>query len=125
TRAALDYLQALHEEFNGDWLLAVAGYNSGEGNVERAIRSATAAGKPISFWGVKNYLPLETRTYVPRLLAVASIVGNPERYGVVLPRLANEAKFAVVETGSQIDMALAAKLAGIDTDQLYSLNAGV
>ena len=125
TRAALDYLQELHEEFNGDWLLAVAGYNSGEGNVERAIRSAAAAGRPIDFWGVKSYLPLETRTYVPRLLAIASIVATPDRYGVVLPPLANEPRFAVVDTGGQIDMALAAKLAGIDTDQLYSLNAGV
>ena len=125
TRAALDYLQELHEEFNGDWLLAVAGYNSGEGNVERAIRSATAAGKSIDFWGVKNYLPLETRTYVPRLLAVASIIAKPDRYGIVLPPLANAPGFAIVDTGSQIDMALAAKLAGIDTDQLYSLNAGV
>jgi membrane-bound lytic murein transglycosylase D len=103
----------------------VAGYNSGEGNVERAIRSAQAAGRPIDFWGVKSYLPVETRTYVPRLLAIASIVGKPDSYGIVLPPLANEPRFAVVETGSQIDMALAARLAGIDTDQLYSLNAGV
>jgi membrane-bound lytic murein transglycosylase D len=125
TRAALDYLQELHEEFNGDWLLAIAGYNSGEGNVERAIRSATAAGKPIDFWGIKSYLPVETRTYVPRLLAIASIVAKPDSYGVVLPLLANEPRFTVVDTGSQIDMALAARLAGIDTDQLYSLNAGV
>jgi membrane-bound lytic murein transglycosylase D len=125
TRAALDYLQELHEEFNGDWLLAVAGYNSGEGNVERAIRSATAAGRPTDFWGVRSYLPVETRTYVPRLLAIASLVAKPENYGIVLPPLPNEPRFAVVETGSQIDMALAAKLAGIETDQLYSLNAGV
>ena len=125
TRAALDYLQELHEEFNGDWLLAVAGYNSGEGNVERAIRNAAAAGRPIDFWGVKSYLPVETRTYVPRLLAIASLVAKPEDYGVELPQLANEPRFAVVDTGSQIDMALAARLAGIDTDQLYSLNAGV
>ncbi len=125
TRAALDYLQELHAEFNGDWLLAVAGYNSGEGNVERAIRHAAAAGQPTDFWGVKNYLPVETRTYVPRLLAIAAIVGHPETYGISLPTLANEPRFSVVETGGQIDMALAAKLAGIDTDQLYSLNAGV
>jgi len=125
TRAALDYLQELHEEFNGDWLLAVAGYNSGEGNVERAIRAAKAAGRPIDFWGVKSYLPVETRTYVPRLLAIASIVAKPDSYGIVLQPVANEPRFAVVETGSQIDMALAAKLAGINTDQLYSLNAGV
>ncbi|HSC16761.1 MAG TPA: transglycosylase SLT domain-containing protein, partial [Gammaproteobacteria bacterium] len=69
TRAALDYLEDLHRQFDGDWLLAVAGYNSGEGNVARALRKAAAAGKPQDFWGIKNYLPAETRTYVPRLLA--------------------------------------------------------
>ncbi|HVY66792.1 MAG TPA: LysM peptidoglycan-binding domain-containing protein [Gammaproteobacteria bacterium] len=125
TRAALDYLQELHSEFNGDWLLAVAGYNSGEGNVERAIRSAEAAGKPTDFWGVKSYLPVETRTYVPRLLAIAAIVAHPDAYGVALPTLANEPRFSVIDTGGQIDMALAAKLAGVDTDQLYTLNPGV
>jgi membrane-bound lytic murein transglycosylase D len=125
TRAALDYLEDLHEQFNGDWLLAIAGYNSGEGNVERAVRLATAAGQPIDFWGVKNYLPVETRTYVPRLLAIANIVAKPEAYGLALATLPNEPRFAVVETGGQIDMALAAKLAGIDTDRLYGLNPGV
>jgi membrane-bound lytic murein transglycosylase D len=125
TRAALDYLQALHEQFDGDWLLAIAGYNSGEGNVARAVRRAKADGRAADFWSIKNYLPAETRTYVPRLLAIAAIVGSPETYGVTLPALGNEARFAVVETGSQIDMALAADLAGIDTDSLYALNAGV
>jgi membrane-bound lytic murein transglycosylase D len=125
TRAALDYLAAMHEQFDGDWLLAVAGYNSGEGNVERALRRAEADGKPRDFWGIKSYLPAETRTYVPRLLAVRELVADPVKYGIALPPLVNEAQFAVVETGSQIDMALAAKLAGIDTDRLYALNAGV
>ncbi len=125
TRAALDYLEALHEEFNGDWLLAIAGYNSGEGNVERAVRRATADGRDVDFWDLKRYLPEETRTYVPRLLAIREIVANPEKYGVTLPDVDNEPTFAVVDTGSQIDMALAAELAGVDTDELYALNAGV
>jgi len=125
TRAALDYLEQLHEQFNGDWLLAVAGYNSGEGNVERALRRGAADGRPADFWGIKNYLPVETRTYVPRLLAVAELVATPENFGVTLPQLSNEPRFAVVETGGQIDMALAAELADIDTDRLYALNAGV
>jgi membrane-bound lytic murein transglycosylase D len=125
TRAALDYLEALNKEFDGDWLLAVAGYNSGEANVERAIKRAAAAKKPTDFWGIKNYLPAETRTYVPRLLAVCDLVAHPERYGITLPEIPNQARFAVVSTGGQIDMALAADLAGIDHDELYALNAGV
>jgi peptidoglycan lytic transglycosylase D len=124
TRAALDYLQELNEMFDGDWLLAVAGYNSGEGNVARALKKAAAAGKPQDFWGIKNYLPAETRTYVPRLLAIAELVGNPAASGITLPKLTNEQRFAVVETGGQIDMALAAELAGIETDDLYALNPG-
>jgi membrane-bound lytic murein transglycosylase D len=125
TRAALDYLEQLHTQFDGDWLLAIAGYNSGEGNVARALKRAAADGRPGDFWGIKSYLPIETRTYVPRLLAIAELTAAPESYGVTLPELANERRFAVVETGSQIDMALAADLAGIDTDRLYALNAGV
>lgn len=124
TRAALDYLEALHEQFDGDWLLAIAGYNSGEGNVAKALKRARAANKPTDFWGIKSYLPAETRTYVPRLLAISSIVANPEGYDVTLPEISNEPRFEVVETGSQIDMALAANLAGMETDDLYALNAG-
>jgi peptidoglycan lytic transglycosylase D len=124
TRAALDYLDELHMEF-GDWLLAVAGYNAGSGNVERAIKSAAAHGRPTNFWGVQSYLPVETRTYVPRLLAIASLVADPDAYGIALPAIANEPQFAVVDTGSQIDMTLAAELAGVSTDELYALNAGV
>jgi membrane-bound lytic murein transglycosylase D len=125
TRAALDYLQQLHAQFDGDWLLAVAGYNSGEGNVERALKKAAAAKRPQDFWGIKSYLPAETRTYVPRLLAVAGLVATPAEFGITLPELRNEAQFAVVETGGQIDVALAAELAGIDTDELYALNPGI
>lgn len=125
TRAALDYLEQLHRQFDGDWLLAVAGYNSGEGNVARALKKAAAAGRPQDFWGIKSYLPVETRTYVPRLLAVASLVADPAASGVTLPPLANEPYFDVVDTGGQIDMALAAELAGIETGALYELNAGM
>jgi membrane-bound lytic murein transglycosylase D len=124
TRAALDYLEAMHEEF-GDWLLAVAGYNTGEGNVERALHRAEAAGKPRDFWSIRGYLPTETQAYVPRLLAVRELVSDPVKYGVSLPALTNERRFAVVDIGSQIDMALAAQLAGIDTTGLYQLNPGV
>jgi membrane-bound lytic murein transglycosylase D len=125
TRAALDYLQSMHEQFGGDWLLAVAGYNSGEGNVVRARRRAEAAGEPTDFWGIRRYLPVETRTYVPRLIAVRTLVAEPQAHGVLLPEVPNAPYFSIVETGSQIDMALAAELGQLDLDQLYELNPGI
>ena len=125
TRAALDYLELLHEQFDGDWLLAVAGYNSGEGNVARAIRRAEAAGRPTDFWSIRDDLPPETARYVPRLLAIRDLVADPARFAIELPVIANEPYFAAVETGSQIDLALAATLSGIEIDALYALNPGI
>jgi peptidoglycan lytic transglycosylase D len=125
TRAALDYLEALHDQFDGDWLLAVAAYNAGEGNVARARRRAADAGESTDFWGIRRYLPPQTRAYVPRLLALVSLVADPPAWSISLPLLADAPYFQPVETDGQIDMALAAELAGIDIDQLYELNAGV
>ena len=125
TRGALDYLEKLHEMFDGDWLLAVAGYNSGEGHVARALKRAEAAGRPGDFWSIRSHLPRETRTYVPRLLAIRDLIANAEEHGISLPEVPNEPYLAVVETGGQIDMALAAELAGLSTDELYQLNPGV
>lgn len=125
TRAALDYLQYLNDLFDGDWLLTVAGYNSGEGNVARAIRQAEEAGKPTDFWHIRRYLPVETRAYVPRLLALQRVVIAPHDYGLSLPVIQNEPRFEVVDIDGQIDMALAAELIGISTDELYRLNPGV
>jgi membrane-bound lytic murein transglycosylase D len=125
TRAALDYLEFLHEEFDGDWLLAIAGYNSGEGNVARAIRRAEAAGRPTDFWSIRDDLPRETARYVPRLLAIRDLVADPARFEIELPVIANEPYFAAVETGSQIDLALAADVAGLEMEALYALNPGI
>jgi len=125
TQGALDYLEYLHDMFNGDWLLALAGYNAGEGNVTRAIARALNAGDPIDFWHITPYLPVETRAYVPRLLAITNIIKNAEANGLVLPSLANEPQFESIPTNSQIDMALAAELAGISIEQLYEFNPGV
>ncbi len=125
TRGALDYLEHLHRLFDGDWLLAVAGYNSGEGHVARAIARTQAAGEPADFWHIRPHLPVETRTYVPRLLAIRALVADPAAYAVTLPSLPNEPHFDVVPTDGQIDMALAASLAGITAAQLYELNPGV
>jgi len=125
TRGALDYLQYLHELFQGDWLLAIAGYNAGEGNVARAIRRTGTTNEPTNFWSIRPHLPSETRKYVPRLLAIQRLVANPEKYGVTLPSIQNEAHFEVIEMGGQIDIAMAADLAGTTTDQLYLLNPGI
>ncbi len=122
TRAALDYLQYLHKHFNNDWLLALAAYNSGEGTVAKAVRKNRKAGKPTDFWSLK--LPRETRAYVPKLIALAQLVKHPENYGIELPVLPNQAHFKIIDIGGQIDLAVAADLAGIKLDTLYRLNPG-
>ena len=122
TRAALDYLQALHDEFNGDWLLAIAAYNVGEQFVERQIAINQAAGRPTDFWHL--YLPAETRAYVPKLLAMKRLMAEPERYGLEFAPIPNEPYFAVIDTDSQIDLKIAAQLAGTSYDELIALNPG-
>ena len=120
TTAALDYLQYLHKHFDGDWLHALAAYNSGEGRVNSAIRKNRRKGKPIDFWNLK--LPRETRGYVPKLLAISSLIATPEKYGVQLKTISDTAKVTSVEIGSQIDLAMAAKIAGISLEEMYHLN---
>jgi membrane-bound lytic murein transglycosylase D len=122
TTAALDYLQELHDQFDGDWLSAVAAYNCGERNVERAIAANRAAGRPTDFWSLD--LPRETRIYVPRLLALTTIVASPLRYDVKLEPIANEPYLAVVEVAKQIDLSKAATRAGLDGKELRALNPG-
>ncbi len=122
TRAALDYLEHLHKLNDGDWLNAIASYNSGEGNVLRAARRNRNAGKPIDFWNLK--LPRETSMYVPKLLALVEIVLDPTKHGLALPEVPDTPQFRITEVGSQIDLALAAELAGVDIDTVYQYNPG-
>ena len=122
TRAALDYLEYLYELNDGDWLNAIASYNSGEGNVLRSVKRNRNAGKPDDFWNLK--LPRETSTYVPKLLALVDIVADPDAYNLTLPAVADEPQFVVADIGSQLDLALAAELAGVDVDTVYSYNPG-
>ena len=122
TNAALDYLQYLNKRFKGDWLLALAAYNSGEGTVSKAVRRNRKKGKPVTFWDLK--LPKETRAYVPKLIALKQLVDTPAAYGIKLGPLPNEPYFEIVNTGGQIDMAVAAELAGIELEALYRLNPG-
>jgi membrane-bound lytic murein transglycosylase D len=120
TRAALDYLQSLHDSLGGDWLLAIAAYNCGEGNVQRAVNHNLRLGKPVDFWHLK--LPTETRAYVPKLLAMRRIVANPAAYGLEFSQIDDEPYFTQISTGGQIDLEVAAKLAGMTKDELYELN---
>jgi membrane-bound lytic murein transglycosylase D len=122
TRAALDYLEYLLELNDGDWLNAIASYNSGEGNVLRSAKRNRKAGKPEDFWNLK--LPRETSMYVPKLLALVDIVENPDAYNLTLPAVLDEPQFVVADIGSQLDLALAAELAGIEVDTVYAYNPG-
>jgi membrane-bound lytic murein transglycosylase D len=120
TRAALDYLAALHDEFNGDWELAIGAYNCGEATMERAVEQARAKGKPVDFWHLK--LPRETLAYVPKLLAMKQLVLDPEAYGLTISPIPNQPYFAQVPTHSQVSMKLAAEIAGISPEEVYELN---
>jgi membrane-bound lytic murein transglycosylase D len=122
TRAALDYLEYLYELNDGDWLNAIASYNSGEGNVLRSVKRNRKAGKPEDFWNLR--LPRETSMYVPKLLALVDIVENPDAYNLSLPAVLDEPQFVVADIGSQLDLALAAELANIDVDTVYAYNPG-
>ncbi len=122
TRAALDYLQYLHRFFDGDWLHALAAYNSGEGTVRRAIRRNNKKGKPTDYWSLD--LPKETEGYVPKLLAISTLVANPTAHGAQLNSIADAPYLTSVDVGSQIDLDLAAELAGITLEQIYRYNPG-
>jgi len=120
TTAALDYLQYLHDHFDNDWLLALAAYNSGEGRVAKAVRYNKRHGRSTRFWDLD--LPRETRGYVPKLLAISAVVNNPERFGVTLKAIPNQPYLTEVDTGSQLDLAIAAEMANISLDEIYTLN---
>lgn len=122
TDAALDYLEQLNKEFDGDWLHALAAYNAGGGTLRKAIRKNREAGKPTDYWSLK--LSAETTGYVPRLLALKTIIAKPAQYGFKLDAITPTPVFAVVDTGSQIDLAIAAELAGIEISELQALNPG-
>ncbi len=122
TDAALSYLYHLYQELDEDWLLALAAYNAGEGNVKRAIQRNRKAGRPTDFWNLN--LPRETSAYVPKLLAVARLIKQPTLYNVKLANVPDAPYFESVDVGTQIDLAQAAKLAGIGKEELHLLNPG-
>lgn len=122
TASALDYLDALNKDFDGDWLLTLAAYNAGKGRVRRAMRRNRDAGLPTDYWSLK--LPRETRHYVPRLIAMSTLVAFDRALGLELPPVPNRPAFAPIATGGQIEMLRAAELAGMELLDLRRYNPG-
>ena len=122
TKGAIAYLTYLNKMFDGNWLHALAAYNSGEGRVMGAIRKNKKLNKSTDFWSLD--LPRETRAYVPKLLALADILNNSEKYNFNWPEIENYALTESVSVGSQIDLALAAEMAGLTVKELHALNPG-
>lgn len=119
THAALDYLQKLSDDFDGDWLLAMAAYNCGEYNVARAIKKNQARGKPTDFWSLD--LPSETRTFVPRILGLAALIAEPNSYGVHLKAL-RDRPVVPVKVDYQINLAKVAEIADLSLQEVQQLN---
>jgi membrane-bound lytic murein transglycosylase D len=122
TTVALDYLESLYEEFDEDWLLALAAYNSGAGTVTRAREANEARGLDTDFWSLN--LPGHTREYIPKVVALAQVLADPERFNMDIPSVENAPSFEVVDTEKPLEMAQAAELAGVDVDTLRALNPG-
>ncbi|MGM8884313.1 LysM peptidoglycan-binding domain-containing protein [Psychrobacter sp. 1U2] len=122
TRAAYDFLTALHNQF-GSWELALAAYNAGPGRVQKAIDANAARGLPTDYWSLR--LPTETMNYVPRFLAVAEIVANPSQFGVYLPAIANRQHFRSVPANYGVSLAEVSQITGVSYDELERLNTAL
>ena len=120
SKAAMDYLTRLHDQFNGDWLLAIAAYNAGEGTVTRAIQANQRRGMPTDYWHLN--LPRETQDYVPRLLALSMLVREPAAYGVQLSPVANAPYFTTIKLVHPVDLTRLAATAGVEEAVLLGLN---
>ncbi len=122
TRAAYDFLTALHNQF-GSWELALAAYNAGPGRIQTAIDANAAQGLPTDYWSLR--LPTETMNYVPRFLAVAEIVANPSQFGVYLPAIANRQHFRSVPANYGVSLAEVSQITGVSYDELERLNTAL
>jgi membrane-bound lytic murein transglycosylase D len=122
TQGAIKYLKYLNKFFDGDWLLALAAYNSGEGRVKRAMKNNARKNLPTDFWSLD--LPRETRAYVPKLLALADVISRPEDFNIKLYEIENKSQITNINIESQLDLAKAAKLADLSLAELQRLNPG-
>ena len=120
TEAALDYLLSLHDEFNGDWLLALAAYNGGKGTIAKAIKANKRKNKPTNLESLS--LRQETTHYVPKLIALSNVVMNPDLYGIQLPNIANVPYFTVQETSGQTDLTQLIKNTELSRKDIDELN---
>lgn len=121
TDAALTYLAQLKKNFQEDWFIALAAYNWGPGNVNKAIKKGNWY-KRTDYWALK--MPKETQQYVPKLLALAEIIKNPERYNIELPPMTTKPVLVSVQAGDKVDLKEVAKSSGIDVDTMKKLNPG-
>lgn len=122
TQSAIKYLKYLHRFFDGDWLLALAAYNSGEGRVQRTMRKNARLNKSTDYWDLA--LPKETRDYVPKLFAIIDIIDRASELDIKLHPIANKSVVKTTSINSQIDLTIAANLAGISIDKFKKLNPG-
>lgn len=122
TNAALDYLTYLQSYFGGDWLLAIAAYDAGEGRLQSAVHHNAERGLSTDFWSLS--LPAETQAYVPRLLALAAIIQNPGKYNLTLPPITDQPYLQQVDLGAPINLSQAAEMAGMSLAELKALNPG-
>ncbi|MEW6729050.1 MAG: LysM peptidoglycan-binding domain-containing protein [Pseudomonadota bacterium] len=122
TQAALDYLQRLNDMFEGDWTLALAAYNAGEGTVSRAIERAASKGEPTDYWSLD--LPEETKAYVPRLIALSRLFHDPHVYGLIPHKVEDAPFLARIELDRPLDLSKVANAMDMSVDELYRLNPG-
>ncbi|NHB95901.1 murein transglycosylase D [Photorhabdus stackebrandtii] len=122
TTAALNLLQRLNKMFNGDWLLTIAAYNSGEGRVMRAMKENTAKGRPTDFWSLS--LPRETALYVPKVLALSDVIRHSDKYGITLPKSNDQRALDQIDVGQQITLSQAAEMAGMSLTSIKAYNPG-
>ena len=121
TRAAMHYLDSLSRQFDGDWELALAAYNAGPGKIRSAVRYNKKHNRKTDFWHLTR-IRNETRSYVPKMYALKELFGNPEKYQLNLIPVGNQVSYEIVELDGQVDLALAAEIAGITLNELYQLN---
>ena len=121
THAAISYLDSLAQQFNGDWELALAAYNAGPGKIRSAVRYNKKKKRPTDFWHLTK-IRKETRSYVPKMFALRELFADPDKYQLNLIPVTNQVSYEIVELDGQIDLALAAELAGISVNELYQLN---
>ncbi len=123
TRAAVRYLNDLNLQFDGDWLLTLAAYNTGPGNVRKALRQAIQNGAEPTYWNLK--LSTETQNYVPRLIAASKLISNPQKYGLTLPPVPDQKKIQSTDVGRRISLHLVAELTSSAIEELRELNPGL